>query len=167
MNDQGDTKAPSSAGDPSAMMSESDYLQQQAQAAKAAIAEAFGELKGDLARGVDPREWMQTHPWITLASAAVAGFAAAAATIPSKEEQALKKLAAIEKAIHGRHGDPSNGHSGDGDKKKEPGGMMAMVLREVIGAVKPAVIAVLSAHLNPQGSPPPQTDPAPSSEQDA
>jgi len=111
---------------------------------------------------------MKTHPWMTLASAAVAGFAAAAATIPSKEEQALKKLAAIEKAIHGHRVEPANGHEADGPSKKEPGGFMALVLREVIGAVKPAAIALLTAHLSPQAPPPsPQADSSRSSDQDA
>src|SRR4051812_41641164 len=76
---------------PDAPASESAFLTKQAADAKAAIARVSEELKNDLAKGVDPRAWMQVAPWTTLASAAVAGFLAAAATIPSKEEQALRR----------------------------------------------------------------------------
>jgi hypothetical protein len=167
MNETDEKKTPSP-DQPSAKLSEAAYLEQHASAAKDAIAGAFHDLKEDLARGADPREWMKSHPWMTLASAAIAGFAAAAATIPSKEEQALKKLAAIEKAIHGHRPESANGHEGADEHKKEPGGMMAMVLRELIGAVKPAVISLLTARLNPQGPPPhPQADSPRPSDQDA
>ena len=150
-------------------LSESEYLKQQAEAARTAIAGAFEDLKSDLGRGVDPREWMKTHPWMTLASAAVAGFAAAATVIPSKEEQALKKLQAIERAIHKSPDTAGNGHSsGESDHKKEPSGIMALVFRELIGAVKPALIAVLSAKMNPQDPPSTaQADPPGPSGQDA
>ena len=61
---------------------------------------------------MDPRAWMRAAPWTTLAAAAVTGFVAAAAAVPSKEQQALKRLREIEKALnsngrpHGRSIDP-------------------------------------------------------------
>jgi hypothetical protein len=140
-------------------LSESEYLKQQGEAARNAIAKAFEDLKSDLGHGVDPREWIKTHPWITLASATVAGFAAAATVVPSKEEQALRKLQAIERAIHGERPKSENGHAAaEGDQKKETGGLMALILRELIGAVKPVIVAAVAAKMSPQDPPPPPPD---------
>jgi len=60
----------------------------------------FQDIKAKLGQGVDPKAWAREHPWVTIGAAAVAGFAATAALVPSKEEQALKKLAAIERALN-------------------------------------------------------------------
>jgi len=57
------------------------------------------DIKHDVAHGVDPRAWMQVAPWTTLASATIAGFLAAAAAVPSKEQQALKRLRKLEDAL--------------------------------------------------------------------
>jgi hypothetical protein len=124
-------------------------LEQQQSAAKAAIADAFGELKRDLARGADPRVWMKSHPWLTLASAAVAGFAATAAAVPSKEQQALDKLEAMERALNAAKHPASHGN---GDHKKQ-GGLLSTLIHELVGAIKPVLMTLLSTHLNqPHGT---------------
>jgi len=109
------------------------------------------ELKNDLAKGVDPRAWMQVAPWTTLASAAVAGFLAAAATIPSKEEQALRRLRKMEKALqeedydrdHDDHRSRRNGR----DRKQSDAGkgsMMGAVMGSLLAAVQPILVSVLN-----------------------
>ena len=106
-------------------------------------------MKLDLAKGVDPRAWVKTHPWITLASAAAAGFAAAAAVVPSKEEQALKRLAAIERALDGSNGRHEHA-TANGDHSHEHTGFVGMILKELVGIVKPLLTTLLASHLNPQ-----------------
>src|SRR5437016_9533541 len=76
--------------------SEADFLTLQQEHAKAAIGRVVSEIKGALAEGADPRAWVQQYPWATLGASAVAGFVAATMLIPSREQQALKKLAEIE-----------------------------------------------------------------------
>src|SRR5215217_2801559 len=90
---------------PATPLSESAYLAQQANDARAAISRAVDDLKREMLHSVDPGAWMKTHPWATMGAAAVAGFVAAAATIPSKEQAALKRLAEIEKALMPKYRD--------------------------------------------------------------
>src|SRR3954452_3884664 len=77
-------------------LGESEFLTKQAADAKAAISRVVSDMKNDLAKSADPRGWMQVAPWTTLGVAAVAGFVAAAVAVPSKEDQALKRLKKIE-----------------------------------------------------------------------
>ncbi len=143
-------------------MSEADYLAQQASAAQAAIMGALADLKADLGRGADPRVWMKSHPWITLASVAMAGFAAAT-VVPTKEQQALRKLEAIERAIYGhRHHESTekNGEHAESAHGAAPatGGFMGLVIRELISAVKPALISLVTSRMSP---PPSEADSEP------
>src|SRR5579864_8012996 len=80
---------------PPAELSESEYLAQQAHNAQLAMSKAWQDIKLRLGQGVDPRAWAHEHPWMALGAAAVAGFVATATIVPSREQQALKKLAAI------------------------------------------------------------------------
>ena len=97
---------------PPEKLSEQEYLAQQAESAKLALTGAWQEMKTRLAQGVAPQVWAKEYPWITVGAAAVAGFVAATALVPSKEEQALKKLAAphlpssltrLERAVNRAH----------------------------------------------------------------
>ena len=126
-------------------LTEAEFLEHQAAAARTAIVDALADLKTDLATGADPRVWMKSHPWITLASAAVAGFAAAAAVVPSRERQALKKLERIERALHAGRKHYENG-DGAAAEKTEHGGLIAKLLHEVFGVIKPAVISLIASH---------------------
>ncbi|HZL33870.1 MAG TPA: hypothetical protein VFC78_01090 [Tepidisphaeraceae bacterium] len=149
-------QAPSPAT-PSKTLSEAQYLEQQQAAAKSAISNAFSDVRAELLKTADPRVWVKSHPWMMVASAAVAGFTAAAVAVPSKEQQALKKLESIERALYGAR---SNGHSrhgpaeaeNDGKSKKE-GGFLNTLLHELVGAVKPAIISLLTAGMTQAGQP--------------
>ena len=134
--------------------SEADFLTLQQEHAKAAIGRAMSELKNALAGGVDPRPWMKQYPWATLGASAVAGFVAASMLVPSKEEQALKKLAAIEKALNPpppRRSEPPedvgsvDGKRGAQDYKSGRSGMLTAIMGEMIGAIKPAIISLLTS----------------------
>jgi hypothetical protein len=66
---------------------ENDYLQQQADDAKAAIGNAFSEAKTALAQGMDPSAWTRKYPLVAVGSALAAGFVAAMVAVKSNEPQ--------------------------------------------------------------------------------
>jgi hypothetical protein len=140
---------------PPEKLSESEYLAQQAEAAKRAMAQVWSQVKGHLAQGAAPQAWAREFPWITVGAAAVAGFVAASALIPSKEEQALKKLAAIERALN--PAPPRTEHAdGNGHGKKESGSMLSTILHEVLAVARPAIVSLMTAGLT--GAMPPAAE---------
>jgi hypothetical protein len=84
-----------------AALSDSQYLRREVARAKAAMARAWDDAKAKAVHGVDPRTWTCAHPWYALTGATVAGFLAAYALTPTKQEQALKQLAELNKALAG------------------------------------------------------------------
>jgi hypothetical protein len=81
-------------------MGESEYIQEQTDDAKAAIGATLGELEREVGHAVDPRAWARAHPWISLAVAAAAGFAASELLARSDTEPEPIK----------HHPEPGNGH---------------------------------------------------------
>jgi len=145
---------------------ESAYLVRQQQLARQAMSRALGDLFSFGKQAADPGKVMASHPWVTLASSAAAGFAAAAVAVPSKEQQALRKLAKIEKALNlnppERHahngkaaaangaanagdGNDAAGKSGEQAYKSGRSSLMRAILGEMIGALKPAIVSLLTA----------------------
>jgi hypothetical protein len=147
--------------------SEADFLTLQQEHAKAAIGRAVSELKNALAQGADPRQLMKQYPWVTLGASAVAGFIATSMLVPSKEEQALKKLAAIEKALNPpppRRTEPPeevasvDGKRGAGDYKSGRSGMLTAIMGEVVGAIKPMLISLLTSGVTASAVKPSQSE---------
>lgn len=142
--------------------SEADFLTLQQEHAKAAIGRVVSELKGALADGANPKEWMQQYPWATLGVSAVAGFVATTLLVPSREQQALKKLAEIERALNpGRaererddHPDSIDGKAGADDYKAGKQSFMTSLLGEAIKAVRPALISLLTAGVTAKAAKP-------------
>jgi len=134
---------------------ESEYLAQQAQAAQAALGQAWDEFKSKLGHGVDPKAWARQHPWMAIGGAAVAGFAATAALVPSKEQQALRKLAELERALHPPMLQPTNG-----DAKKAKAGILTTIALEAFALLRPVLASILTAQMGGGQAPPeaPPTD---------
>jgi hypothetical protein len=133
---------------PAEKLTEAEYLAQQANNAKLAIAKAWQDVKSRLGQGGSPRAWAEEYPWITVGAAAVAGFFAATALVPSKEQQALKKLAAIERALNTA---PPRAEAANGNgAKEESGGMLSTILGEVIKIARPALVTLMTAGLGGQ-----------------
>jgi hypothetical protein len=128
---------------PPERLSEAEYLAQQAETAKLALAHAWEQVKVRLGQGVAPSEWAKEYPWIAVGAAAVAGFVATAALVPSKEEQALKKLAAIERALN--PGPPREEEHSNGNSKKAGAGLMGTILHEVLNIARPVLLSMMSA----------------------
>lgn len=124
------------------------------------MTKAFQELKTRLGQGVAPQAWAKEYPWITVGAAAVAGFVAASALIPSKEEQALKKLAAIERALNPHPPQPRSADGNGNAPPKESKSMLGTILHEAIAIARPAIVSLMSAHLA-GGMPPDGGQPQP------
>jgi hypothetical protein len=155
---------------------EADFLTLQQEHAKAAIGRAVSELKNALAQGADPRHLMKQYPWMTLGASAVAGFVATSMLVPSKEEQALKRLAAIEKALNPpppRRSEPPedvgsvDGKRGAQDYKSGRSGMLTAIMGELVGAIKPALISLLTSGVTASAVKPSQADTQAAGQQDA
>jgi hypothetical protein len=128
---------------PAASLTEAEFLAQQAHNAQLAMSRVLQDLKSKLGQGVDPKAWAKEHPWVAVGAAALAGFAATAALVPSKEEQALKKLASIERALNPAPERPAS--NGSGGHAKD--GLMGTILKEVLGMVKPVLASIVAANL--------------------
>src|SRR5438132_512560 len=114
-------------------LGESAFLSAEARHARDAMGEAAARLKEHLKAAADPHWLTRRHPWAALGAAAVAGFAAGAAAIPSKEQQAMKKLAEFERLLHGPPPEsaPPPPTSGNG-RRERPGkeSLLQTVIRE-------------------------------------
>jgi hypothetical protein len=137
---------------PADKLSDADFLNRQAEEAMAAIKRTLTQMKGDLAEGANPVEWAREYPWLTLGASAVAGFVATSMLVPSKEEQALRKLAKIERALNperhrrepAKHED-SNGNGKSDHQDAGGGGLMSMLARELIKTLRPALVSLVTA----------------------
>ncbi len=128
---------------------ERTFLTAEAGIAKEAMVAAWHDAKIAFARGVDPREWTGAHPLIALATAAVGGFAAACAVVPTKEGQALKKLAELQRAIHGLKPGEVVENGKDKVKADEAAarklGIAGVLSAEVLKAIRPLLTSVLTS----------------------
>jgi hypothetical protein len=77
--------------EPKHAATEADFLAEQLDQSRAAIARTLQELKGNAAAAADLRFWTDRHPWLTVAAATVTGFAAAAVILPAKGEKLTEK----------------------------------------------------------------------------
>jgi len=141
---------------------EAEYLQQQAALAKAALAGTIASLKSDVGETVDLRLWTRQHPWIMAMTAAVAGFATAAAVVPSKDEHHEKFLDSLKEAFHKATKHATNGSGKEKAEKAEEHhpGWGESILKELIGAIRPILISVISGLVKPAAPPPEPQDSA-------
>lgn len=135
-------------------IAESDFLQRQMNEAAAALSDAWKKAQANLVHGVHPTTLTREHPWIALGSAAVAGFVAAATVVPSKEDQAIKRLAKLERAL-GREPVAANGHAATA--RSEPAKPTWM--QEIFKTLRPALMSALSAAISSKMTAEHVTDP--------
>ncbi len=122
----------------------------------------FGDFSKSLRDGVDPKAWTKEHPWAMVAGAAVAGFAAAAAFVPSKEDQALRRLLAMERALLPKpanrathdNGQDAGEDGGAKDFSKGRTGFLGAVGRQVLETIKPALMSALTAGITAKAATP-------------
>lgn len=145
-------------------MGENAYLTRQGQLARQAMGRTMSDIASLAAQGADPRQWMQQYPWATLGASAVAGFVATSLLVPSKEQQALKKLAAIERALtpppppKAKAEPDDEAENGEAGYKKGRQSFTRALLGELIGALKPAVVSLLTAGVTATATKPSQSE---------
>lgn len=100
---------------------------------------------GDAAKGAGDKakEAFNEHPYLALLGATAAGFLTAAAVVPSKEQQVLKKLAALERAVALQGGDVAH---------PKPGGntLAGSLVNALAGVIKPVLLHTVTAALAAQ-----------------
>lgn len=116
----------------------------------------------DLGQAVNVAGWTRQYPWLTLGASTVAGFVATAMVVPSKEEQALRKLAKIERALNPPPPRKDEPAAADGDSAKEfktgRQSFARSLLGEVIKAVQPALLSMLTAGVTAHAARPSQEE---------
>src|SRR5204863_3769293 len=108
--------------------------------------------KTDAIHAVDPRLWTKDHPWAMVAAAAAGGFAAACAAVPTRDQQAIKKLEKLEDAIFGderRERDREAKKDVDANRGKVPlhdqPTFLSTLAREAFGLLKPMLTSAIAA----------------------
>jgi hypothetical protein len=89
-------------------LSEADYLAREVTDAKAALSHSLAQLRLGVANSADLRQWVKHYPWASLGAAVAAGFAAAAAIAPAKDESVTDKLSRL---VPDEHSDANDGCS--------------------------------------------------------
>ncbi len=148
-------------------LTEAEFLDAQAEQAKAALRATLNEMKLDLSRGLNPLHWAQDHPWMALIGSSVGGFVAATTLIPSKEQQELARLRRIHEALHPAPKPAAKDNHVKAEEVKE-GAIGALLLRQLIGLIRPLITSLLSAAMTPRPTPPepgaPTSSPVPDSQ---
>jgi len=132
-------------------VTEAAYVTEQAEQAKAAIASVLGDMKGAIAQSVNLKEWTRQYPWITTASAAVAGFVAAMAVTPSKDESLKEKWEAFKDKLtpdlSAKQPEVNARTVADQPAQDDNPSWFSVVLREVLKAVGPTIGGMLTGAL--------------------
>lgn len=99
---------------------------------------------------------------MTLVAATVGGFVAASVTVPSKEQQALKRLEKIERALNpDRYVRPS-----DNEKQaSKDRGIIGHILHGALGSLQPALMSALAGALSGKVAQPDPNDIAAAAQQ--
>ena len=129
------------------VVDENEYLQKQTADAQKAIAEAVQKLKVAVADKANPRQLMRKFPFVTLGSTIAVGFVAAVVAIPSWEQQELKRLERIRRAMHPELAPkPAAKNAGTGEAPAK-GPLWLSITKEVLQAVRPMLTALVTAKL--------------------
>jgi hypothetical protein len=132
---------------PNTTFTERQFLEQQADDARHAMAQTAKLIGKNIGHTVDPRAWTAAHPWIVLTGVAVAGFAGVS-LIPKKPKPAPKES------------QPQTGE----EKQEEPEkpGIMRGILAHVFQIgwkwVASALVANIASKMS-QGDSPEEADP--------
>lgn len=126
-----------------ANLNEGQFLAHQEELARRAIARTWEQITAGLAQGANPVEWAREYPWTAMGAAALAGFLAAASLVPSKEEQALKKLTALERALH----PPTERPAPQSDKDRGTRGLLGEIILEAIRTLRPVLVSAITASM--------------------
>lgn len=126
------------------------YLRKQAEEARVALTQGFNDIRVALARGADPRNLPRKFPFVTVGTVAVVGFAAALLTIPSREQQELRRLERIRRAMYPEpakaEANVEKSASKAAEKAAKPPLWMTLV-REGVSAARPILVSLVTASI--------------------
>jgi hypothetical protein len=129
-----------------AELPEDQFLRQQQNLAREAISRTGAHIASGLGQGVNPAAWTRQYPWSAMAVAAVGGFLAATKVVPNRQQQALRKLAELERALHSANGNAESSESDSSDKPKSGRrSAVAGFLLQAIKILQPVLISAISA----------------------
>ena len=131
-----------------AEQTEADYLKQQTDAAKVAISEVLLEAKKALGEGLDAKEWISRFPVAAIGSAIAAGFVTAVLTIPSKEDQELKKIERVRKALTPEPATPVADGVKSTTESASKHSLWSTLLREGIQILRPILMSLITAGMS-------------------
>jgi hypothetical protein len=138
-----------SASQPTAKLSETEYLAREATEAQAAIQATLEQMRATLKDAADVRAWTRQYPWATLGVAAAAGFVAAKVVLPSRrrpcenEEPALLEKILSDEKIAARVKELSEQEPG----QRDGSGMLQSVAMTLFRTFGPAVQSAITAAL--------------------
>jgi hypothetical protein len=128
---------------PAADLSEPAFLKAQQDLAARAITRTLERIGDDLVRSINPAAWTKEHPWASVGAAAVAGFAVASKVVPSKEQQALRKLAALERELYPPPAPPPEGN--ESSDKPRLGRAVTKLLLAAVNVARPILVSAIAA----------------------
>jgi hypothetical protein len=149
---------------------EAEFLKREADQALSAAVESLNKAKEAVFHSVDPVATARRHPLLTIGGAAAAGFIATIVAIPSKHERELRQLERLQRAMHPQPPAPSPMSGGNNTSNGAPSGPQpaskpsigSMIAKEAFAFLKPIVLALVTAKLKAEATPPPQPTDDPS-----
>ena len=145
---------------------ESEFLAAQAEKAKiaaiAALQQAKNDVKDAIQQNLDLRPTVRNHPMVAVGSATVAGFVAALLAVPSKEEQELRRLERIHRAMNPP---PPSAASSNGDGKSNgqpapPHSIWSSIIHEIVQLIRPILLTAITTGIKSATNPAPPVSPA-------
>jgi hypothetical protein len=135
-------------------LTDAEFLAQQANDAKAALAAAFAELKQSAKNVGDVTLWTQRYPWMATGAAAVAGFVASYTLVPGSRAEAKEQWEHIKAAVGAsKQGSPAtvqvNGEEYElhqvSEKAEDAGkGIVATLIAEGMKLLRPMLAALVA-----------------------
>jgi hypothetical protein len=149
------------------------FLREQAEEARRAVLNGLDQLKAAVAGTMDPRNLPRRFPFVTVGAVALAAFATAVVAIPSREQQELKRLERIRRAMYpepevakdaskdAKAAAEQAKAAANGEAAKPP--LWVTLLREGVQAARPLLVALVTASLKAKQNavPDPNADVAP------
>ena len=126
--------------------------------------QGFNDLKAALAGKVDPRNLPRRYPFLTIGGVAAAGFVAALLTIPSKEQQELRRLERIRRAMYPEPEPAKAKAPASAEEKAAKAPLWMTLVKEGIQAARPVLVSLVTASIKAKQQadsvPPPESQPA-------
>lgn len=137
-------------------MSEAEYLELQARAARNAMNEVIGQIKTLARESSDPRPYVEQFPWLSMGAAAVAGFIVGTALTPARGQSMAERLSSLMPA-----GAAGGRHKSSLRFVTTP--LLRIARTAVVSAISSAAARAAAGETpsTDQPSPPPEAPPAP------